>query len=206
MRSRRHAAKPMLNKRIPTQAQIDAARQNGAKSRGPRVRSATTKSFSAHLDTLSRIVLLPEESEKLFKRMGRSIFNELSPETEIEAAFVTKVVLACWRQFRAVGLESSIIGRAIVNGSDHGFGGTVPADAHPAQRAGAAFESMDPSGRFAISQYEARFDRQFIRSLDAFDRYRAARLRRIAEKSDSGTPNPGSATKQTDSPDAEPES
>ncbi len=196
----------MLNKRSPTQAQIDAARQNGAKSKGPRKRSAKAALVTTHLDRLSQIVLLPEESVKLFKKMGQSVFKELSPETEIEAVFVTKAVLACWRQFRAVGLESSIIGRAIVNGSDHGFGGTVPADAHPSERAGAAFESMDATGRFAISQYEARFDRQFIRSLEAFHRYRASRLRRIAEKSDSGKLNPGSTTKQTESPDAEPES
>ena len=70
----------------------------------------------------------------------------------------TKVLLACWRHFRAVGLESSIIGRFIIDVYVNASGGMLPAgktvlirSLSASQYTGASFWIIGPNGGGAVA-------------------------------------------------------
>ena len=89
------AAKPAR-----TAAQIEAARRNGAKYRGPK--TAAGKAISARNHTrhgmLSRNYrLLPEAGDAEFERRLQAFNAEYSPATPPERALVEQMALASWR-------------------------------------------------------------------------------------------------------------
>ncbi|MES1262642.1 MAG: hypothetical protein ABUS49_12990 [Acidobacteriota bacterium] len=164
--------------------QIAASRANGAKSRGPVTPEGKRRSSrkSLHDALIARVVVLEAESRERFNALLVSLQQELQPETAIENLLVQKMAVAHWRQMRVWGMEKAGI-------------------AHDARTVGVqSAEIQDPATRDAIAfrvsstrigDSEMRFDRQFSRALDRFEKFRAAR--RDGRNRDSGAPNPVTA-------------
>ena len=97
-----------------TQAQIEASRTNGARSRGPVTQ--TGKATSARNNTrhglLSETLLLSDEvqSRPLFLALHSALTAELTPQTESEKLTVEALAETKWRQmqaWRTVAIASS---------------------------------------------------------------------------------------------------
>ncbi len=141
---------------MPSERQKAASRANGAKSRGPVTPEGKLRSSRGNVEQgmLARTVVLDGESRHRFHALMTSLREELKPETAIENLLVHKMAVAHWRLLRVWGMEKAAIG------------------------------SQPPASGIAdkhVNIYEMRFDRQFTRALDRFEKFRAARTRQISE-------------------------
>jgi len=96
-------------------AQIEAARRNGARSRGPVTpegKARSSRNALKHgLAALHHFVLedeAPTELEELTTRL----MAECSPETEIEARLVKRMAIAFWKSERAERIEVALFDAA----------------------------------------------------------------------------------------------
>lgn len=159
---------------MPSDKQIAASRANGAKSRGPvtpegKLRSSRSGSPGLRGGVeamIARAVVLDGESRERFHALLTSLRDELQPGTAIEHLLTHKMAVAHWRLMRVWGMEKA----GIAGSADS------PTTDAPA-RDGQAFGK---SGAH-LNEYEMRFDRQFTRALDRFERFRAARTRQLQQ-------------------------
>ena len=160
----------MIKRRITTEAQRNASRANGRKSTGTPHASRTPLAFdAAATKRLAKMVLLEGESPTIFLTLARQLHEELAPQNPVEHILSAKIFLAYWRQMRAWSLERTAITQAA--------GSTVSPSQPigiPTNLGARGIEALGAPGRFTLSEYEARHDRQFSRSLAAFFRYRQA--------------------------------
>ena len=140
-------------------AQIEAARRNGARSRGPVTAEGKARSsrnaLKHGLAALQHFVLedeAPSELEELTTRL----MAECGPETEIEARLVKRMAIAFWKSERAERIEVALF------------------DAAPKLRppqAGFEWEEADPLTTFdlkrfnAVRGYQAQQGRELSRCL-----------------------------------------
>ncbi len=188
----------MNKRRITTEAQKAASRANGRKSIGAPRNPRVTQAFDAPAaKRLAKLVLLEGESPTIFLTLARQIHEELAPKSHIELILSAKILLAYWRQMRAWSLERSSITQAVgsTTGPDQPIG-------TPTDLGARGIEALGPAGRFTLSEYEARYDRQFSRSLAAFLRYREAQA---PKEMSFDTPTLGSERKQSNFPLPDPE-
>lgn len=101
-----------------SQAQRDAARLNGAKSKGPitpegkaRVRfNALKHGFTA------QFVILPHESSEMYLALLESLFDEYQPETTSEALAIEEYCMYTWRLRRSSAyIALMLAGKPIIN-------------------------------------------------------------------------------------------
>jgi hypothetical protein len=91
--------------------QIQAARENGAKSRGPKTpegkvhssQNATKHGF------LAKTLLLPNEDQSDFEAIAASYIAKFQPEGPVETHLVEELIACYWRQRRAWGMETSLL-------------------------------------------------------------------------------------------------
>jgi hypothetical protein len=157
---------------MASEKQKATSRANGAKSRGPVTSAGKLRSTRNNVERglLARTVVLDGESLPRFHALMTSLQEELKPETAIENLLVHKMVAAHWRLMRVWGMERSGASHALQE-----FGPTQPPDA-PTRDALA----FGKSG-VHLNEYEMRFDRQFTRALDRFERFRATRTRHVQQ-------------------------
>ena len=150
---------PATAPRPRSPAQIEAARRNGARSRGPVTAEGKARSsrnaLKHGLAALQHFVLedeAPSELEELTTRL----MAECGPETEIEARLVKRLAIAFWKSERAERIEVALF------------------DAAPKLRppqAGFAWEEADPLTTFdlkrfnAVRGYQAQQGRELSRCL-----------------------------------------
>ena len=96
---------------MATQAQIDAARANGAKSHGPVTEEGKAKSSQNALrhGAFASIVLLVSESPILFDSLTEDFIQTFQPANAVETKIVERLVAASWREQRAMHLEKEIV-------------------------------------------------------------------------------------------------
>ena len=157
---------------MASEKQKAASRANGAKSRGPVTSAGKLRSTRNNVERglLARTVVLDGESLPRFHALMTSLQEELKPETAIENLLVHKMAAAHWRLMRVWGMERSGASHALQE-----FGPLQSPDA-PTRDALA----FGKSG-VRLNEYEMRFDRQFIRALDRFERFRANRTRHVQQ-------------------------
>lgn len=155
---------------MASEKQKAASRANGAKSRSPvtpdgRLRSSRSRlcpnpPFQNHIERgmLARTVVLDAESRPRFDALMTSLQQELKPETTIENLLIHKMAAAHWRLMRTWGMERS---------------GLSPESGPVAPTLGKSHNHLN--------EYEMRFDRQFTRALDHFQKFRATRTRHVQE-------------------------
>jgi hypothetical protein len=98
-----------MRKHKRTRKQAEAARRNGAKSRGPVTpegKDRSSRNAITHgLD--SRVLVLRNESTEAYERMLADYLNEFQPETRRERDLVGDIVTARWRLNRVITLETA---------------------------------------------------------------------------------------------------
>ncbi len=141
---------------------IQSSRANGAKSRGPVTPEGKRKSASNSVrhGLLSSMIVLDDEKTELFAEILGALTHEFSPQTEAERIIVENMAIARWRQMRLWAIERASLQAEI----DKHDSGVIP----PATRAALAFRALADQCRALdlLNRYEARFDRQFARSLN----------------------------------------
>jgi hypothetical protein len=162
-----------------TERQKQAARANGAKSRGPNTpegKLASSRNAMTH-GILSGTIVLKGESEERFNALLANLHAELQPQTTVEVTLVENMAVARWRQMRIWGMEKAIMEHEIraqseARGSqedvgDDTFTGTEDgACVDNATRCALAFRTLSDDSRSLelINRYESRYDRQYLRA------------------------------------------
>ncbi len=140
-------------------AQIEAARRNGARSRGPITpegKARSSRNALKHgLAALQHFVLEDEAPSEL-EELAARLIAEIEPESEIEARLVKRMAIAFWKSERAERIEVALF------------------DAAPKLRppqAGFEWEEADPLTTFdlkrfnAVRGYQAQQGRELSRCL-----------------------------------------
>jgi hypothetical protein len=148
-----------------TQSQKQAARINGAKSRGaitPEGKLASSRNAMTH-GLLSGTIVLNGESEERFNTLLADLHAELQPQTTVEMTLVENMAVARWRQMRIWGMEKA--------GMEHEMRAQAgDATEDTATRCALAFRALSDNSRSLelINRYEARYDRQYLRAHHRF--------------------------------------
>jgi len=85
---------------MATQAQIDAARRNGAKSHGPKTpdgKAISSMNALRHGMT-AKAVLLTNENPEAYCKLAASYYEKFQPTDDVERDLVDEMVVAKWRQ------------------------------------------------------------------------------------------------------------
>ena len=111
----RTPAMPATAPRPRSPAQIEAARRNGARSRGPVTAEGKARSsrnaLKHGLAALHHFVLEDEAPSELEELTAR-LMAECGPETEIEARLVKRMAIAFWKSERAERIEVALFDAA----------------------------------------------------------------------------------------------
>ena len=106
---------PATAPRPRSPAQIEAARRNGARSRGPVTEEgkarASRNALKHGLAALHHFVLEDEAPSELEELTAR-LMAECGPETEIEARLVKRMAIAFWKSERAERIEVALFDAA----------------------------------------------------------------------------------------------
>jgi hypothetical protein len=134
-------ASPSPRPRSP--AQIEASRQNGARSRGPVTPEgkarASRNALKHGLAALHHLVLEDEAPSEL-EDLAAHLLDELGAESELEARLVRRIALAFWKGERAERLEVALF------------------DAAPRKRpptVGGRWVDADPLATFDLARFNA---------------------------------------------------
>jgi hypothetical protein len=103
---------PAASPRPRTPAQIEAARTNGAKSRGPLTpegKARSSRNALKHGLAALEHHLLPDEDPAGYERLLTRLWAEHAPATETEARLVRRLAAAFWKQERAERLLAALL-------------------------------------------------------------------------------------------------
>lgn len=141
--------------------QIQAARSNGARSKGPITPQGKRNSArnSARHGLLSQTVVLEEESADLFLELLTDYMDEYQPATASQVSLVETMAVARWRQLRVWGAQKTAMDRDMAL-QDPSVG---PASVRALLALRGSPESSCPPE--VLLRYEIAFDRQFSRAL-----------------------------------------
>ena len=147
-----------------TEAQINASRLNGAKSRGPVTdagKLASSQNALKHGMLASR-VLLKDECPEVFDALASELYDEFLPTTPFERSLVDDMILARWRQERIGLIERANLELQMAAERDN----RREANLDPETLSGLAFRTLANETRVLdlISRYEARYERQYLRA------------------------------------------
>src|ERR1700738_2676551 len=95
---------------MATQAQIDAARRNGAKSNGPKTpegKSISSMNAVRHGMT-AKGILLTNEDPDAFNKHAAAYYEKFQPIDDVERDLVDEMVIAKWRQRRDWSNEAAL--------------------------------------------------------------------------------------------------
>ena len=88
-----------------------AARANGARSRGPVTpegKAISSRNAMRH-GLLAKTVLLSNEDPAVFKQLFYMMIERFSPLDDVEMSMIEDMTAACWRLHRAMAMEKSIL-------------------------------------------------------------------------------------------------
>ena len=95
---------------MATQAQIDAARRNGAKSHGPKTpegKAISSMNALRHGMT-AKAVLLTNENPEAYCKLAAAYYEKFQPADDVERDLVDEMVVAKWRQRRDWSNEAAL--------------------------------------------------------------------------------------------------
>lgn len=154
---------------MPTALKIQAARENGAKSRGPKTPEGIARSSAnaTKHGLASTKIVLATESEDEFLKLRENYLLQFAPRNQVEADLVDQLIAARWRLERIRNIEASLLDLELVRQQDEieqEFE-TIDADV----RMAIAFDSVArKSGTLALlNRYEARLERTYSRALQS---------------------------------------
>jgi hypothetical protein len=174
---------PATAPRPRSPAQIEAARRNGARSRGPVTAEgkarASRNALKHGLAALEHLVLDGEDAAEL-EAMTARLLSEVGPESEIEARLVRRMAVAFWKGERAERIEVALFAAAPkVRPPAHGF----------------QWEKADPLTTFdvkrfnAVRGYQAQQGRELSRCLKELRQLRREPLESCTDEPDATLQN-----------------
>jgi hypothetical protein len=189
-----------------TPKQIEAARLNGAKSRGPKtpggksISAANTahstgpttahgKANSSRNATrhglLAASIVLPTEAQAGFRELLDDLHQELQPATPIECRLVEVMAVLDWRRMRVWCLQMGQIAHALF--AQQRIADPIietEAGQIPVMPTAIAFGSVSSNGSGTLNplhRYESWYSREYRRTLRDFKAHRAERLTQQSE-------------------------
>ena len=135
-----------------------AARANGARSRGPVTpegKAISSRNALRH-GLLAKTVVLCNEDPETFKALFYLLIERFSPVDDIEMSAIEEMAAAHWRMRRVISMERALLDSVIRENLDK----------EPAEQTLAAF--ADPAGQATLAllqRYEARFQSMYNRAL-----------------------------------------
>jgi len=135
-----------------------AARLNGARSRGPVTpegKAISARNALRH-GLLAKTVVLCNEDAKAFEALFNLLIQRFSPVDDVELSAIEEMAAAHWRIRRAMSVEHAILDAAIRENLDK----------EPDEQTLAAF--ADPANQttlLLLQRYEARFQSMYHRAL-----------------------------------------
>jgi hypothetical protein len=159
---------------MPSQPRSEAARRNGARSKGPvtpegkLISSQNSRKHGLFADA----VTIDGECTEAFTALHASLFERLQPEGPIEIALVENMVMCRWRQMRLWVMEKSALNHEMRKQSAANQAAFNQED--KPTRAALAYRALTDETHSLdnLSRYETRFDRQFSRALQRFNELR----------------------------------
>ena len=171
---------------------------NARKSRGPITPAGKARSAVNNLrhGLLARNVVLDEESTARFATHAAHFQRQLEPRDFVEHTLVESLITIRWRQLRVWNAETATISEEMRNQAA-GLP-SIPKSV----RAAFAFRALAEKSRSLelIGRFEARFERQFTRTLN---RYLQLRARETVNSLFDPNSDPETPSKQNTYPDGE---
>jgi hypothetical protein len=134
---------------IPKKSKAEIARENGARSKGPKTEEGKARSSQNALKhglTAKKWVGLPSDAEDKFEVFREGILQDLRPQGPIQLHLAETVVQCMWRQRRILSMEARL---------EQGF-----------EDSEEDFANMSwLKGYTAIARYEAHIDRTMHRAM-----------------------------------------
>ena len=163
------------NPKPRTQAQIEASRRNGAKSKGPVTpdgKSISAQNAERH-GIFARICTIQGEAPEHFTSLIDDLYETWSPTDEHERALVDTMAMALWRRTRIAALESAGINLQLAKAEIQN-----PETIHHY----IAITSLAEENRSfeLLNRYEARFTRMYERAARSLMAYRKFRQQELA--------------------------
>jgi hypothetical protein len=95
---------------MATQAQIDAARRNGAKSNGPKTPEgkAISSANSLRHGMTAKCILLTNEDPEAYTKLAEAYYEKFQPADDVERDLVDEMIVAKWRQRRDWSNEAAL--------------------------------------------------------------------------------------------------
>jgi len=95
---------------MPTQAQIDAARRNGAKSQGPKTPEgkAISSGNSLRHGMTAKAILLTSENPEAYHNLAEAYYDKFQPADDVERDILDSAVIARWRLRRDWSNEAAL--------------------------------------------------------------------------------------------------
>jgi hypothetical protein len=135
-----------------------AARANGARSRGPVTpegKAISSRNATRH-GMLAKTLVLSNEDAKTFEHLFYLLIERFSPVDDIEMSAIEEMAAAHWRLRRVMSMERAILEQAILLTPRQGA----------AEQLAAGFSDPANQATLALLQrYEARFQHMYQRAL-----------------------------------------
>ena len=153
-----------------TLKQIQAARQNGAKSQGPITDPGKARSAQNRLShgITAGTILLSNENQERFDAIYHSIYDRFHPQDEAERLCVEDMTWAKWRLRRALTYETALLENQLAETQAK----------NQATRNATAWATLhhQSSGFRNLSRYEATQRRAYTRALEELEFLKNAKL------------------------------
>ena len=141
----------------PTLTRAEAARLNGAKSRGPRTpegKARSARNALKHGLTAQAFALLPGEDAEAYAALLADLTRRYRPADALAAHLVQRLASVMWRQQRADRLEAEVLEQRDYAGANL-YAPLV----------------WDAARFSAVQRHQARLDRTLFRLLDELERH-----------------------------------
>jgi len=153
---------------MPTQKQLEANRRNATKSTGPRTRAGKALSSRNALKhgLCAEQVLLPDEDEGEYERLGEQLIDDFSPVGALETTLVQTLAADLWRIGRIRKIEVGVLAWQL----------------HEIE-SNRAYERAESYEDFAGPSMDLSMDSTIITDREKYDEAMAAHSRAKAEQS-----------------------
>jgi hypothetical protein len=169
---------------MATQRQIDSARRNGARSRGPVTAEGKVRSSANALKhglRSEKLLVLRNESGESWDDLLSACVRCFAPADEFEAELVQEIAAARWRMRRAWAVETGLFDSQMEKQNAQLRESYGALD--ETTRLAAAFTALadDTNALNLVTRYETRLRRSFESALDRLEAHRAGK-QKISER------------------------
>jgi NADH-quinone oxidoreductase subunit C len=177
--------------KLRTPKQIEAARRNGAKSRGPVTpegKARSSQNARQHGFTSETLVLSNEDEERFHKLLD-SYTGRFHPIDEVEADLVLELVANRWRMRRIWSLETAVLDYEM-DAQEKEVEKKYASIDETTRLALAWMEQAKSSSLGMIHRYETRFRRNYERALANLQHLQATREETLQNEPEPAQPLP----------------